>query len=125
MSFTSEIAAAREAIEYEMGRKVRASAVQVLRRVIKRTPRDTGMLKGNWQVSVNTPASGTTEELRGENITIAAGTREISKAKAGDDIYIVNNLPYAQAIEGGHSDQAPQGMVAVTVAEWKRIVGAA
>ena len=34
----------------------------------------------------------------------------------------MNNLPYAVPIENGHSRQKPEGMVAVTVAEWPGIV---
>ena len=29
-------------------------------------------------------------------------------------IYFTNNLPYAQALENGHSNQAPGGMVGLT-----------
>ena len=38
--------------------------------------------------------------------------------KAGDVFYITNNLPYAMAIEMGHSQQAPQGMVRTTAEEF-------
>jgi len=46
----------------------------------------------------------------------------VSKAKLGDSVYLVNNLPYAQKIEGGSSKQAPVGMVKVTVAEYQKII---
>jgi hypothetical protein len=44
---------------------------------------------------------------------------------AGHTIYIVNNLPYANALENGHSKQAPSGMVKVTLQEFPGIVSAA
>jgi len=38
------------------------------------------------------------------------------KASEGDTIYLVNNLPYAQRLEGGWSHrQAPNGMVALSI----------
>jgi hypothetical protein len=32
-------------------------------------------------------------------------------------IFITSNLPYMEALENGHSGQAPNGMVRITVAE--------
>ncbi len=34
----------------------------------------------------------------------------------------MNNLPYAIALEYGHSDQAPGGMVRITQARFQQIV---
>lgn len=49
------------------------------------------------------------------------------EAKAGGKLhYLVNNLPYAQALEDGHSSkQAPAGVVGLTVIEFGPIVEAA
>ena len=43
-----------------------------------------------------------------------------ARLKKGDGekvIFITNNLPYINALENGHSDQAPSGMLAVTLNE--------
>ncbi len=37
--------------------------------------------------------------------------------RPGDTIWISNNLPYIVKLEEGHSQQAPQGMVALSIAE--------
>lgn len=43
----------------------------------------------------------------------------IASFKAGQTIYVTNSLPYSRALEFlGHSQQAPAGMVRVTVAEY-------
>jgi hypothetical protein len=42
--------------------------------------------------------------------------------KAGDTAYITNSLPYAIPLEFGHSQQAPGGMVRITVARFQQIV---
>ena len=76
--------------------------------IVKRTPVDTGRLRGNWQTSINT----------------SDGSAPIIMAKLGDSIFITNNLPYAQVIESGSSKQAPSGMVAITAAEFTRVVAA-
>ena len=38
---------------------------------------------------------------------------------AGKVHYIQNSLPYMQALEDGHSTQAPAGMVAITQTEFQ------
>ena len=123
MSFAGDIGKANDAIAEALRHKLRSSAIAVLSSVVKRTPVDTGRLRGNWQVDVNSAPSGVVEEGMAHQ-TINAGKRKINKAKGGDTIYIVNNLPYANAIEWGHGENnEPGGMVGVTVAEFKRIVG--
>ena len=44
---------------------------------------------------------------------------------AGQVAFIVNNLPYAIPLEYGHSTQAPNGMVRITVERFQQIVDAA
>ena len=45
--------------------------------------------------------------------------------KAGHVFYLVNNLPYIRRLEQGWSQQAPAGMVAVTVSEFQQTVARA
>jgi hypothetical protein len=45
--------------------------------------------------------------------------------KAGDVITLVNNLDYARQLEFGHSKQAPQGMVRLSVLEYGAVVSKA
>lgn len=56
--------------------------------VVQRTPVDTGRARGAWTIEQDGPADWT----------------------------IANNVEYIQALENGHSQQAPTGMVAVTLA---------
>lgn len=41
---------------------------------------------------------------------------QVTSVKAGGEVWIVNNLPYAGKLECGYSQQAPGGMVRVTLA---------
>jgi len=105
---------------------VRKITLEVFSRVILRSPVDTGRFRGNWQAAVGNIPSGTLE------LDDKSGTATVSKAaaatmgvKAGDIIYLANNLPYAMPLEEGHSQsQAPNGMVALTAQEFKSIVDA-
>lgn len=82
-----------------------------------------GTFRGNWQTDVNKPANGVLDEQdkTGAKSTVKAKA-EAQRAKLGDSIYMVNNLPYAQALEDGWSGQAPRGMVKVTTNQFQRIV---
>lgn len=108
-------------------------AFEILRRVISKSPVDTGRYRGNWQLGVGSRPTGTITPVR---LSVPRGKdepfRAPNPASAGDLadansklaamqkpelVNIVNNLPYAQPIEDGHSQQAPAGVLAVTLAE--------
>ena len=76
-----------------------------------------GRFKNNWYVgfdsqptqSNDTPdASGQGSNSRGVAVL------EVFRVGQVSSIYFTNNLPYAVALENGHSGQAPGGMVGIT-----------
>lgn len=76
-----------------------------------------GRFKNNWYVgfdsqptqSNDTPdASGQGSNSRGLAVL------EVFRVGQVSTIYFTNNLPYAQALENGHSNQAPGGMIGLT-----------
>lgn len=97
----------------------RASILELFRLVIYATPVDTGRLRGNWQTTINSPAS---RELDRESADAAMAEAVANLGSLVDVVWLTNNLPYAEAIEYGHSKQAPEGMVRRHVAMWRRIV---
>ena len=77
-----------------------------------------GRLRNNWQFTFGQPATGTEEGVDPSGSKATAELRATAgRLKMGQVFYMTNNLPYATRIEFGHSKQAPQGMVRVTVAE--------
>ena len=82
-----------------------------------------GRFRGNWMFSIGSPDNTTTDEVdpsgRKSTARIVDGAIEF---KAGDTAYITNSLPYAIPLEFGHSQQAPGGMVRITVARFQQIV---
>lgn len=107
--------------------------IEMFRRVIYRSPVDTGRFRGNWQTSVNDYQRGTIERTDQSGRANAAGLGFGSSAAGdaevvtlasgpGDTLYLVNGLPYAKRLEyEGWSGQAPRGMVRVTVREFKNV----
>ena len=82
-----------------------------------------GRFRGNWMFSIGSPDNTTTDEVdpsgRKSTARIVDGAIEF---KAGDTAHITNSLPYAIPLEFGHSQQAPGGMVRITVARFQQIV---
>lgn len=122
---------------------IRWIVLELCRRVIMKTPVDTGRARSSW-----TPALGSIpSRIPSENDTDKKGTTTVMKAKGVVDawdmqpaFFLVSNLPYIMTLEygrypnppkagsktvGGFSKQAPQGMVRITLAEFQGIVATA
>ena len=123
MSFSRQIAEFNEKTKRKVTKATRGIALDLFSRVILRTPVDTGRLRGNWFVSIEKPNKNISESFdKSGSTALTSALSSVNKMKLGQKIYLTNNLPYASAIEHGHSQgQAPQGMVKVTVNEFKRI----
>nr|BDD43784.1 hypothetical protein 4 [Spirochaetaceae bacterium] len=104
----------------------RKTALELFRRVVMRTPVDTGRARGNWQANVGSPAVGVVEATdTGGGSTIMDIAKEVESWDVENvAIYLVNNLPYIVPLEDGWSDQAPAGMVKISLAEFPDIVEA-
>ena len=119
MSFTSQLKAFTDKTEKNGDKIFRGTCISLFTNIVKRTPVDTGRLRGNWQTDVNKPKAGEVSRL-GQGAALSEVVSEASKASLGDSVYMVNNLPYAKKIEEGSSTQAPLGMVRIAVVEFER-----
>lgn len=85
--------------------------------LVKRSPVDTGRFRANWQITYNhIPMYALNEYDKSGNATIAAGIRTanvlpLGRGGAVTTIYFSNMLIYANALEYGHSQQAPAGVL--------------
>jgi hypothetical protein len=91
--------------------------------VVKKSPVDTGRFRGNWHLTI-TPSDTATEftdkQSRGSppgGAATASAVSALSALQPYGVAYLQNALPYAERLENGYSKQAPQGMVALTLAE--------
>lgn len=75
--------------------KVDSVAAELFRRIVEKTPVDTGAARAAWEI-----------EVQGSGVNRTATIR--------------NRLPYALLLEHGSSEQAPHGMVALSVEEMKK-----
>lgn len=83
-----------------------------------------GRFRANWQIGLDAPATGELDAIDADGEpTKTKLAAEIERIGAGHVVHITNNLPYGPRLEyDGHSSQAPQGMVRITVAEFQSIV---
>lgn len=107
------------AMQEDVAETVSMIGMEALRRVVLRSPVDTGRFKGNWDLGVGTiPGSVYATMDPSGGVSLNRGTTALGAyPDTLPQINIVNNLPYAVPLENGHSQQAPGGMVAITVAE--------
>lgn len=83
-------------------------------KLTKRTPVDTGRARASWQVSVSEPYAG---PPLAPGTYSPPSTPSVAEIDGTTSIFITSVLAYMEALEDGHSKQAPNGMVRITVAE--------
>jgi len=99
-------------------------ALDLFRQFVMGTPVDTGRARGNWQCTIGSPAEGTIER---KDPTGQAVMAEVTETVAGWNvdqvaICLTNNVAYIEALENGHSQQAPRGWVRVALRNYPGIV---
>lgn len=125
MSFSDDVGKfARDAVDAH-NKITRAATLDFFSGTVKDTPVDTGRARGNWQTAVGVPIDG---EISRDDPSGAAAIAEIEAKTpegAGQETFMVNNLPYIDSLENGSSQQAPSGMVRRNLARVQRIVNIA
>lgn len=126
MSASASIRAFRTKTTNKTEKLFRQVCLEMSKRIIERSPVDSGRFRGNWNASINSA------NLATSSANAPAGGAPFSRARSvvtdmpfGSTFYFTNNLPYAYRLEyEGYSKQAPAGMVRVTVAEFQQVVTA-
>lgn len=97
--------------------------IDIDRRVIIETPVDTASAKRSWVAGVNRSPTEVFDLPDGSNINAAESQAiqqaesTISRARAFDTIYVVNNQPYIERLNDGWSSQAPSRYVDNIIAQ--------
>ena len=120
--FNAELDRASKKIQGDFQKFYRQVCFEVLKRIVLRTPVDTGRARGNWQVEINKPASGVldvegTEGLMAD-LAMGSGDSKLALIPAFSIVHITNNVEYLYYLEyDKRSEQAPEGMVEITLSE--------
>jgi hypothetical protein len=112
-----------EAAKGDVETVVRKVTLDLFRKVVLRSPVDTGRFRANWNVSYGTPdVTVTASKIK------SRGDAEAAKAltlPVGGVTWLANGLPYSERLEYGWSKQAPGGMVRLATAEFASIASKA
>lgn len=91
--------------------------------VVTLSPVDTGLFKGNWQLTVGATTDHSLIRYDKEGTQVLADmARNVRTFTPGQIAYIQNTVEYGYDLEYGSSGQAPDGMVRITAAKWQMIV---
>lgn len=102
---------------------VRQVTIKLYSQIILKSPVDTGRFRMNWQVTSGQPATSIliADDPTGSR-AIGRMTQFVTSNPDWENFRLTNNLPYAERLEYGWSQQAPQGMVRVTVARFQELL---
>lgn len=123
MSFALDVSKFVEKAKKNPETVMRQVSIKLFSAIIKASPVDTGRFRMNWMASGATPASGTTDATdKSGNTATGNATSFVLKAADWREFTLTNNLPYAQRLEYGWSQQAPQGMVRTNVSSFQQLI---
>jgi len=114
----------------EMTAALKRIVLELFKRIMERTPVDTGTARVNWEIGVGSiPRSvaiileeGAEPEGFVSQEAWVNGLRELAAIRPGDVAYIVNNIEYIEILEEGSKGRSGAGMVKLTVREFASIV---
>ena len=88
---------------------------ETLQRVVVLSPVQDGEFRASHKVTIDAPQNAYEKgfDLSG-NETLNQGLKVASTAKIGDLVYVQTLSPYGLALENGHSQQAPNGVYALS-----------
>ena len=121
MSLSSDLKKFAQLTKAKQERVVKSSFIQLGNEMEFKSPVKSGRFKDNWIGAVGSVNTMTTDSNRN---AVGALSTMLSGFRICDNyvLYYTNSLPYAQALEYGHSEQAPGGMVRLTARRWNSIV---
>lgn len=112
-TFAADISKWAEKSGRNLDQVTRGVTLRLFSAVVRDTRVDTGRLRGNWQVSLDSPASGELERFQKNGGLVAAEAGQVSGMALN---IMTNNLPYAEVWE------ERDAMIGRAVADFKRIV---
>lgn len=112
--------------------RVTVLALTATKGVVELTPVDRGRAKGNWQLTLDTPAEGTVEVLdptpqgtSGSSPVVSDVFARMKDWRIGQTVWLHNGLPYIRILNDGATNRTAHHMVERTVERIRRMLGSA
>lgn len=122
VDFAKSVTALSEKLNDSVEKGIRKACIDLYRAIVEKTPVDTGRAKASWGLttyhandSKNDPDGYSINEIA---TIIDANVKGFDFSVHDDQVIIYNNLEYIEYLENGTSQQAPQGMVAISLSEF-------
>lgn len=128
MSLTTDLQRIAERNKAKMVKVAQNSLMRIGGAIVAKSPVDSGRFKNNWMSAYGAPDESTTSSFaktelgEGRGAVVGRLKAKLDLLDTGQFFYFTNSLPYAERLEYGWSQQAPGGMVRVSVASWQSIV---
>lgn len=120
--FERDLIAFSKRVKADHSKAIAKVGLEFARRVILKTPVDTGRARANWQATIGAPAGGPLTAVDPSGRTaIAKAVQAWGRPPENPVLWLTNNLDYVAGLERGRSRQAPAGMVAVSLAEMQSL----
>ena len=120
--FAKSVTALSEKLNDSVEKGIRKACIDLYRAIVEKTPVDTGRAKASWGLatyhtndSKNDPDGYSFNEISG---IVNQNVADFKFTVHDDQVIIYNNLEYIENLENGTSQQAPQGMVAISLSEF-------
>lgn len=97
-------------------------SIRLFTAIVFDTPVLTGLARGSWNASMETPVRTLSERLDKTGRIVEKEIEVKIKADTSKVAYLTSNLPYIIPLEYGWSKQQPEGMVRLNVMRFQRIV---
>lgn len=122
MTFQADLSRFSRGVGLSLDTTVRRAVLGMTREIVRATPVDTGHARSNWFWGVQVVSDEDATLSKSGAPSLARAASFASTVRSGGVVYLTNNLPYIMPLEFGSSQQAPAGMVRITVARWQSIV---
>ena len=105
----------------------RQTAQELAKRIVARTPVDTGFARASWWGTVTDQMTHPAQPAPGEHPkdggpALSQATLTFAGGTLGQTFALYNNANYIVFLEYGHSKQAPNGFVGITMAEAPAVI---
>lgn len=115
MGWDSPVEDYMDEVEDRVTMLLRRIGVYALKGVVSASPVQDGPFRGNHWVGIGKPVYKTNGPAdKSGSTAVSRGEAALKSAKNYPTIWISNAMPYANRLEHGWSDQAPQGIYSVT-----------
>lgn len=115
-TFKADLATFARGLDLNVETLTQRLAAQLWNDITIKTPVDTGRARSGWAMALDTAPSFLPPIPPEGSVVSPPALPNFGKIDGSQLVYIVNNVEYIEALEDGHSKQAPAGMVRLSLA---------